>query len=149
MKSIIRKHLANCQHLHDECINETLLAVWYNIEKYSGPNNFKNWLAAITRYKAIDCKRQYLKVVEREVLNHPGEHFDNERTLLKNELSEEIEDLLAYLTPEDRELFKKYYLENEDMRTLEKEAGIKSSVIYNRLSRGRKKIRALWSEHKA
>lgn len=89
-------------------------------------------------------------MMEHEVLDDPEECFvNNQRILLKNELSEEIEELLNCLIPEDRVLFIKYYLEDEDMSAIEKELGIKSGVIYNRLSRGRKKIRALWSDNKA
>ncbi|MGF7186815.1 DNA-directed RNA polymerase specialized sigma24 family protein [Desulfitispora alkaliphila] len=62
IKSIVGKHLYNLQHLHEECLDDVLLAVWDNIDSfYPEKNSFKNWVAAIAKYKSIDYKRKYLK----------------------------------------------------------------------------------------
>ncbi|GAK00161.1 hypothetical protein JCM19055_3234 [Geomicrobium sp. JCM 19055] len=59
-------------------------------------------------------------------------------------LQEEVEELLNHLPEKDRNLFRNYYLEGEQTRALEKKLGLSSSVIYNRLSRGRKQLRKLF-----
>jgi len=146
IKSIVKKHLYNLEHLQDECINDILLAVWDNINNYiEEKNSFKNWLAAVAKYKCIDYKRKYLKHIESE--NIDDMNLDSgvnvEEELLKNELSFEIENLLNNLKPQDKELFIKHYIEEQDINSLSKEIGVKDSVIYNRLSRGRNKLKAI------
>ena len=61
--------------------------------------------------------------------------------MIEKEVNSEVEKMLAYLNPRDRELFYKLYVEEESMTQISHETGMKPEVIYNRLSRGRKKIR--------
>jgi RNA polymerase sigma-70 factor (ECF subfamily) len=43
------------------------MAVWDNIDTFCPEkNSFKNWVAAIAKYKSIDYKRRYLKLLEQE-----------------------------------------------------------------------------------
>ncbi|MBO3444474.1 RNA polymerase subunit sigma-70, partial [Clostridium sp. CCUG 7971] len=38
---------------------------WGNIKSFDkNKNNFKNWICAISKYKAIDYKRKYLSKIE-------------------------------------------------------------------------------------
>lgn len=60
--SIVKKHLCRFENLQDECFNDILLAVWDHADKYCPEKStLKNWIAAIARYKAIDCKRKQLR----------------------------------------------------------------------------------------
>ena len=63
--------------------------------------------------------------------------------IIKNDLSEEMTSLLNYLKEADRELFIKHYAEQKDINSISKEMGIKTSALYNRLSRGRSKLRTI------
>ena len=65
--------------------------------------------------------------------------------LLEEELSEETESMLNCLKPRDRELFQRLFLEEQDIDTVSSETGMKKEVIYNRVSRGKKKLRKLFS----
>lgn len=63
IKSIVNKHLYNLTIYHDECINDILLAIWNGIDKYDKrKGEFKNWLAAICKYKCIYYQRKYLNL---------------------------------------------------------------------------------------
>jgi RNA polymerase sigma-70 factor (ECF subfamily) len=64
--------------------------------------------------------------------------------MLEQELSEETEAMLNCLKPQDRELFQRLFLEEQDVDTVSRETGMKKEVIYNRVSRGKKKIRKLF-----
>ena len=60
LMSIIRKQLFGVPHRQDECFNDVLLKIWQNISDFDeSKNTFKNWAAAVTRYRAIDYLRQY------------------------------------------------------------------------------------------
>lgn len=68
--------------------------------------------------------------------------------IIEEELSEEMEEMLSCLSPEDRELFMKLYVEEMEPEEVSRQTGMKKDVIYNRVSRGRRKIRKLFSTQK-
>lgn len=148
IKSIVRKHLYNLEFIQDECINDILLAVWDGIERFNyKENSFKNWLAAICKYKCIDYKRKYLKTLLQENIDDMQISVDVEidKNILKKELDSEIENLLESLTYADKTLFVNLYIEEIPIEEVSQNLGVSKAVIYNRVSRGRKKLRELFS----
>ena len=147
IKAIVKKHLYNLENFQDECINDVLLAVWYNIESFDEDRGkFKNWLAGITKFKCLDYKRKYLKELLYENiddLNISVEDTAN-KEIMKNELNDEVEDLLNNLKDDDESLFMKLYVEEKNIDDISSETGLKREVIYNRISRGKNKIRSLF-----
>ena len=148
IKSIVNKHLYNLSDYHEECINDILLAVWNGIDKYDETKGeFKNWLAAVSRYKCISYQRKYLNL---ELMKDDIEYIelkcdDNiERFLEKEELKKEIDSLLSALTPKDKEIFIRYYINEERVRDIAENYSVKEEVIYNRISRGKKKIKSIF-----
>ncbi|TAA72679.1 sigma-70 family RNA polymerase sigma factor [Planococcus salinarum] len=146
IKSIVAQHLYQFRHVQDECIDDVLLAAWNHIGSFNEKtNSLKNWLAAISKYKAIDYKRKYLKLAEKQ--HAPDYNLESnqadDRQVLKKELSLETEALLDQLTPEDRKLFVDYYIDGKDTASLANELNVEKSAIHNRLSRGRKKLKGL------
>ena len=61
--------------------------------------------------------------------------------IVDREISREVEQMLSCLKPKDRDLFYKLYVEEKTMKQVSLETGMKQEVIYNRLSRGKKKLR--------
>ena len=151
VKSIVKKHLFSLQDYQEECINDVFLAVWENIESYRPMrSSFVNWIAGIARYKAIDYKRKYLNRIQTGNLEDvtAGEEDREQMKIIEEELSEEMEEMLSCLSPEDRELFMKLYVEEMEPEEVSRQTGMKKDVIYNRVSRGRRKIRKLFSTQK-
>lgn len=144
LKSVISKHLFAMPDRVEECLNDVLLNIWENISSFDeSRNTFKNWAAAIARYQAIDYLRKYqreLQQVEIEDTLVSKEDVMFER-LVDEEISEEIESLLSCLNEKDRILFWKLYVEEKPMEEVSRETGMKKAVIYNRLSRGKRRIR--------
>ncbi|MFH4307212.1 sigma factor, partial [Acinetobacter baumannii] len=67
IKGITHKVLLPIQNdgLIEECINDIFLSIWNNANKFHGePNDFKKWIAAIAKFKAIDYYRKATKKVE-------------------------------------------------------------------------------------
>lgn len=144
LKSIIAKHLFAIPDKTGECLNDVLLSIWENISSFDeNKNSFKNWIAAIARYQAIDYLRKYqreLPQVDIDDVSIPKEDVMLEH-LLDREISEEMEFLLSCLNEKDRCLFWKIYVEEKTLDEVCQESGMKKAVIYNRLSRGKQRIR--------
>ena len=144
LMAVIRKHLYALPESQEECFDDVLLKIWQNSSSFDpDKNSFKNWAAAIARYRAIDYLRQY----QRELATVDIENaviVKEDRILAKmieKEISEEVEMMLDSLKPSDRELFMKLYVEEKSMEQVSQETGMKKEVIYNRLSRGKEKLR--------
>jgi RNA polymerase sigma-70 factor (ECF subfamily) len=147
IKATVRKHLYNLESYQEECINDILLAIWNNIDSFDeSRSEFKNWLAGVAKYKAIDYKRRYLKKLEYDNIEDLNISVEDSahKELTSKELNEDLEELLNCLKEEDRQLFIKLYVEEKDMNEVSKETGLKKDVIYNRVSRGKMKIKKLF-----
>lgn len=147
IKSIVKKHLYNLQSIQDECINDILLGIWNNIESFDeNKGDFKNWVAGIAKFKCIDYKRKYLKGLEYENIDDLNISTpDNvHEEIVKSELESDIEEMLSCLKEKDRDIFYKLYVDEKDISDITKEMGIKREVVYNRLSRGKKKIQKIF-----
>ncbi len=138
--AIVRRHLGVLTNYEEECVDDVLMSIWDNIKSFdSSKNTCKNWICAISKYKAIDYKKKYLSKIEYVDMSEEIYYIDEE--LLKSEMEEEINDILSYLNESDRRLFKEHYLKGEPLEEIAIKNNTKVSNLYNRLSRGRKKIR--------
>jgi len=137
IKSTVKKSLYNLIGHQEECINDILLAIWDNID------SFKNWVSAISKYKSIDYQRKYLKNLKVENIENT-ELVSPENLLekvLEKDVQNNLEKLLAPLRPEDKKIFLMVYLEEKDFDEISEKLSISKSVLYNRLSRGKKKLK--------
>lgn len=142
--SIIRKHFYAIPEMEEECLNDVLLKIWQNIESFDeSKSSFKNWAAAIATYRSIDYLRIYQKELYRIDIEEVNISQDDSALahLLEKEISEELELLLGCLNSSDRELFLRLYVEEESVEQISRDTGMEKTVIYNRVSRGKKKIR--------
>lgn len=148
IKSIVKKHLYNLKNVQEECINDILLGIWNNINSFDeSKNEFKNWMAGIAKFKVIDYKRKYLKEAGYENIDNLNIYIpDNTlEDIIKKELEEEINEMLSCLKEKDRELFYKLYIEEKEIKDISFETGLKREVIYNRLTRGKKKLQKIFN----
>lgn len=147
MKTIVRKHLYQIPHYEEDCINDILLAVWQHIGRFNPElNSFRNWLAGVSKFTALNYVRKYKREIEQEpieALNLETSDVAYEE-VVRNQLSKELQDMLDCIKEKDQELFIKLYVENHTVDEVAEEMGIKKDVIYNRLSRAKNKIRKLF-----
>lgn len=146
IRSIVRRKLPSLCDRWEECENDILLAVWNEIGHYdSTRNSFAGWLSAVCRYKAIDCLRRSSR--ERSELPLPSADeeiligAEGAEPVYDCETRDEIMELLKDLPENDRRLFWDCYVRQESAEQLARERNIRVSALYNRLSRGRKKLR--------
>jgi RNA polymerase sigma-70 factor (ECF subfamily) len=144
--SIVRKHLSNMQSYEEECIDDILLSIWYKINNFNKEkSSFKNWVAIVSKFAAIDYRRKYHKLsLETDITEEIIKASNNvEEEILRIELKEEVLNLLTGLSPKNKDLFIKHYFQGESIDGISKELNLKSAIIYNRLSRGRKKLKEI------
>ncbi len=147
ISSIVRKKLYNLQNYQDECINDILLGIWNNSQCFKPEkNSFKNWIAGISKYKCIDYQRKYLKNIAYEDIDtlEINEDDNTHNNIIQQETMAEINDLLSNLKDQDKKLFLAIYYDQCKISDLSDQTGIKESVIYNRISRAKKKLRKLF-----
>ncbi|EKQ51555.1 MULTISPECIES: sigma-70 family RNA polymerase sigma factor [unclassified Clostridium] len=148
IKSIVKKHLYNLLDFQEECINDIFLGIWNNIESFDeNKSEFKNWVAGIAKFKSIDYKRKYLKSLKYENIDDLNISISDNthEELIKNEINDDVKDMLNCLKEEDRELFYKLYVEEKEMKDVSEETGFRRDIIYNKISRGKKKIQKIFS----
>ena len=147
-KAVVRKHLYNLSQYEDDCINDVFYAVWMHISKYDQERStFTNWIAGIARLKALDYERTYSSKfdevhIEEPVLENIPDRSD--QGSVNQALSDEMKQMLACLKEKDRELFYRLYVKEESMEEIEEHMQTDKAVLYNRLSRSKKKLRKLF-----
>ncbi|OFI06768.1 ECF RNA polymerase sigma factor SigW [Clostridium acetireducens DSM 10703] len=125
----------------EECVNDVFLAIWDNIDSYDKvKGNFKSWIIAISKYKAIDYIRKYSKEEHLEFLENIilEDKCNVEKLVIAKEDKERVLKMLDELKDIDKEIFVDRYLLGEEISKIAEKLNVDRSVIDNRLSRGRK-----------
>ncbi|QSF44378.1 sigma-70 family RNA polymerase sigma factor [Paenibacillus tianjinensis] len=142
LSAIIKRHVQFNQQEYEECLDDVLLAVWYNIDAFDGrKNTFKQWIAAIAKYRAIDYQRRLIRTTQ---ITSNTEYNDAFHSNPHTQAQHELTDILAGLSAADRELFEQYYLQGVPSRELAQQLNVQESWIHNKLSCGRKKLKQLF-----
>lgn len=141
LKSVIKRVLQSFPDLWDECLNETLMAVWQNIDSYDcNRSSFKNWCASVARYKAIDTLRREVRHNNREEIRDENSYTGNEFDLVL------LKEIFKYLSPENRKLFKAIFIEGYTYDEMAQKLGVSKDALYSRVKRSRRKIEKEFGE---
>lgn len=116
IKTVLLKNLYDQKDHWEECFNDCLLAVWNHPERFdTKKGDFKAFLCAIAKYKAIDLLRKELKRTSKEISMYEEESikeikqlYQEERGFLQAEedaSDEELGKLLKCLSEEIRIYF--------------------------------------------
>lgn len=149
LKTVVKRQMQTLPHLWDDCMNDTLMAVWENIESFDPKRTeFQNWLAGVCRFKALTYVRKYISASREELVEQMPEWEDENagRDFLVQEYREEVDEILSYLKGEDARIFRLIYLEGLSMDEVAKEMNMSKTVIYGRISRGKKQLRQIAGE---
>lgn len=151
LQSIVKKRLYAAPDRVDECMNDIFWGIWQNIDRFDeSKGSFVNWAAGVARLEAIDMLRKIKR--ERNRVSLDELEIPQEDAALLNlvdrELSEETEELLGCLSPKDRELFQRVFVEQEEPEEAGQAMGLSRDNVYVRIFRGKKKIRSIMKEKK-
>lgn len=125
----------------EECANDIFWSIWTNIQSFQEEKgNFKSWIIAISKYKAIDYKRKLFKHSTVECINDYSLSDDKntEETIVLKEDTEELMKAIDCMKQQDKEIFIRRYFLCEEIENIAKDFGVNRNSIDKRLSRGRK-----------
>lgn len=156
LRSIVSKHLYALPASQEECLNDIFYAIWKNISSFKEEKStFKNWIAGIARYKSVDYLRKHLKEIKCSIsldewyLEKESQAVHGEtKCFARQEFLDQMEDILTCLKSSDQDLFLKLFFEEKDLEEISKDTGIKKDILYNRISRAKKRIRKHYNEGK-
>lgn len=122
-----------------EIQNKVFYRLWEELGHYDeSKSSLRTWIMVITRNLAIDEKRKiirYSHIVPVEDLSWASDgQVDNYLE------KEQFLDLLDTLTIDDQLIFLKFYFYQESAQEIGAELALSPEVIFNRLSRGRRKL---------
>lgn len=141
---VLREKLKNITLLNDieDVFYNVILKIWNSTVNFdSSRGSYRNFIITITKYTAIDyvrLKRLNEVSMEEYMMNNMNENNDINVLIEK----ESFDELIESLNDMDKEIFIKKYYFNETIESISKDMGKSKDYIYNRLSRGRKKIRS-------
>ena len=132
-----------------ECMNDTFFTVWQNAGKYDGSRaSFRTWVTGVTRY----CILNYLKRRKRieylsldDIWEIPDESGPDIPHLILEE-KEEFRKLLGCLSLQDQQIFLKLFWDEMTYGEIAGEMQMETSVLYNRISRGKRKLKRFIEE---
>jgi RNA polymerase sigma factor, sigma-70 family len=128
----------------EECIQDTFLDAWRNIDKYNPDRgSFKTWLLILCKFKALSIRKYYLskpKMVEIEDFSTSPNH-NPENDYLSKEGSKEIIMAIQQLSPTDREIFTRRFVLNQEIDEISHAMKLTRKAIDNRLWRGRNQLK--------
>lgn len=130
--------------LIDECINDCFLSVWQHADSFQGnTDDFRKWLYAIARFKAIDAYRKRIRQQAQVVGDANIDTLQTasaEQELLLAEEQAEVMQLLLQLGDTDREIFTMKYLLGMRTEVIADKLGLTRTAVDNRVFRGKKKL---------
>ncbi len=133
---------AHSKVLVDECVDDILLIVWYNISSYDeNRGKFRNWLISVAKFKAIDYKRKSNKAYQLQEFHQEIYEEGEDVNLTTEERNHNFYVLIKELNEKDKEIFIKRYLDEYSVQEIALEFGMTRDTVYSRLSRGRRKLK--------
>lgn len=139
LKAVIHRILYDYPEDAEECLYDTILKIWEHSDTYNGKGAFESWAAAIAKYAALNR----LKVLKRlePVADIDELSVSDNADLTGNKLFDGFfSELIACLNEDDKALFIRIFWQGETIDEAAKRLGKPKSVLYNRISRGKRKI---------
>ncbi|HDR8065439.1 TPA: sigma-70 family RNA polymerase sigma factor, partial [Bacillus cereus] len=122
----------------DDCYNDVFTVIWFNIDQFdTEKGNLKSWMIGISKLKALEYKKKVYKenTIDKDVEIDTGVH---DRYEIEQE--EEIMEIVQDLNKKDRYIYLKRYIDGYSIDDIAKELKVTADYIYNRISRGKKKL---------
>ena len=143
VKSIVHKMMAKYQDKQEECMNDIFLAVWKNVDRYTGEKaSFRTWLTAVARYQVLSHIRdiRYHDYVSLDDVEPVGDS-DVKSRLFDEEEMLEFQKLLEILSEKDRQIFTELFWYEKSYEEVGQEMNMPVERVYSRVSRGKKKLK--------
>jgi RNA polymerase sigma factor (sigma-70 family) len=135
----------------EDCAQDVYLSAWQGLPKLKDPASFLPWLRQITRYRAADLARKGAHDRHKRVRGEHAEavigaYPDSARgpaeQLLDAEQLALLDEAMASLETECREILILYYREEQSTKAVSELLNLSEAAIRKRLSRARQALRA-------
>ncbi len=140
MKAVIHHILYAYPEDAEECLYESILKIWNHIAYYDETKStFANWTAGIAKYTALDRLRKLTKLeptIDIEQIQIEDAMHITEDALF----NEFFMELISCLSEEDKAIFIHIFWEGASVSETAAALGKQKSILYNRISRGKKKM---------
>lgn len=151
VNGIVRKILYSLESegIIEECISDVFLGIWDNIDRFKGDkDNFKSWIGAISRYKALDYYRKHKsKHIETHITeNEIASEVITEDAFIQGDEIKRVTGLINELNEPDRSIFIMKFLFGYSSKKISKILNLTISSIDTKVSRGRKKLRKKYTD---
>lgn len=139
---VLKEKLGKMNLMNDieDIFYSVILKVWESTVNFdSTRGNYRNFIITIAKYTVIDyirLKRLNEVSMEEYMINNIS-GTDELNTIIEKEAFDELIESLSNI---DKEIFIKRYYFNDTIESISADIGKSTDYIYNRLSRGRKKI---------
>jgi RNA polymerase sigma-70 factor (ECF subfamily) len=144
--------LGNSQEAEDAA-QEAFLRAFRAIKRYDPKRKFASWLLSIAANYCIDQHRKKRATLLDVEAVAPADLIENmpgvERQVLAQEASEEIQTLLADLSPLDRAAIVLHYWHDYSYVEIADELQLSESAVKSRLHRARKSLAFAWQAQSA
>jgi RNA polymerase sigma-70 factor, ECF subfamily len=132
----------------EEVLNEVFLDAWRRADRFEARCQVATWLMAIARFKAITHSRRRTEAqLDETVAAAIKDPSDNPVTaLVKGERSNIIQDCLAKLTQNHREVINLIYYRGKKIEEVARSVGVPVNTIKTRLHHARNRMAQLLAE---
>lgn len=124
----------------EECLYDCIMKIWSKISLFDDKvTSFRNWVISVAKFTAIDRLRQ-IKNIE------PAENIDDVQISSVQDITDDklfnefFSELISELNDEDKLIFTKLFWYGETIDEVSQSISRSKDVIYNRVSRGKRKI---------
>jgi RNA polymerase sigma-70 factor, ECF subfamily len=128
-----------------EVAQEAFLRAWQNMSRFDASRPFDLWVLAIARNLCLDLLRRRTRLKTEDVDEHAqtlpsGEPSVEDGAIARQE-KKSLEDAMATLSADDREVLALYYVQKRTTRDIAQVMGVAPGTIMARLFRAREKLR--------
>lgn len=134
-----------CREDAEEIAADVFLTMWNHAGDLDSEQGLRPWLAVVARNRAADWLRLH-RATEPLPEDIPAGDDGPEQQAERREWAERLWTAVNSLQEPDRTLFIRYYYQEEKLKTIAQELGLRQSAAKQRLFRGRKALRAMLSE---
>lgn len=128
-----------------DCYNDSLLIVWDKIGTFRVDCPLVNWIATVSKYKALDYKRKLKKsynLVEISDENlSPGKSA--EEIYIEEIGYSKVKEAISLLSKTDKEIFMKRYILRKSIEEICNEENLSQNALYKRISRMKKSLKII------
>lgn len=139
-----------CTGLIDDCIQETFLVALKDYEKLAAHENPRGWLVQVCMYRLMAAMKQQQKREELTAFSladkniPPRFQYDTvEAYLTQKEAHGFLAVLSSQLTPEENDVFKAYFYQQDTMRAIAEAQGCSENHIKSVIKRIRQKVKEI------